>query len=133
MPTIDGAFEVKLTPQPADDREAAAFLGRLNIDKSFHGELEATSVGQMLAARGDQPASAGYVALERVTGTLGGRRGRFILQHSGHSNPDAQSLVINVVADSGTEELAGLTGSMKIIIEPGGAHFYEFDYQLPVA
>ena len=82
-------------------------------------------------ASGDQPASAGYVAIERVTGILGGRRGSFILQHSGHSNPDGQSLAINVVADSGTDELKGLTGSMKIINEPGGAHFYEFDYQLP--
>ena len=131
MPIARGAFDVKMTPQPADTRDGADFLGRLSIDKSFHGELEATSVGQMLAARGDQPASAGYVAIERVTGTLGGRQGSFILQHSGHSNPAGQSLEINVVADSGTGELKGLTGSMKIIIEPGGGHFYEFDYELP--
>lgn len=131
MPTIDGAFDVKLTPQPADEREAAAFLGRMAIDKSFHGELEATSVGQMLAARGDQPASAGYVAIERVTGTLAGRQGSFVLQHSGHSNPAGQSLEINVVADSGTDQLKGLSGTMRIIIEPGGGHFYEFDYELP--
>ena len=131
MPTIDGAFDVKLTPQPADEREAAAFLGRMAIDKSFHGELEATSVGQMLAARGDRPASAGYVAIERVTGTLAGRQGSFVLQHSGHSNPAGQSLEINVVADSGTDELKGLSGTMRIIIEPGGGHFYEFDYELP--
>ena len=131
MPTIDGAFDVKLTSQPADEREAAAFLGRMAIDKSFHGELEATSVGQMLAARGDQPASAGYVAIERVTGTLAGRQGSFVLQHSGHSNPAGQSLEINVVADSGTDELKGLSGTMRIIIEPGGGHFYEFDYELP--
>lgn len=131
MPTIDGAFDVKLTPQPADEREAAAFLGRMAIDKSFHGELEATSVGQMLAARGDQPASAGYVAIERVTGTLAGRQGSFVLQHSGHSNPAGQSLEINVVADSGTDELKGLSGTMRIIIQPGGGHFYEFEYELP--
>jgi len=131
MPTIDGAFDVKLTPQPADEREAAVFLGRMAIDKSFHGELEATSVGQMLAARGDQPASAGYVAIERVTGTLAGRQGSFVLQHSGHSNPAGQSLEINVVADSGTDDLKGLSGTMRIIIEPGGGHFYEFDYELP--
>jgi hypothetical protein len=131
MPTIDGAFDVKLTPQPADEREAAAFLGRMAIDKSFHGDLEATSVGQMLAARGDQPASAGYVAIERVTGTLAGRQGSFVLQHSGHSNPAGQSLEINVVADSGTDQLKGLSGTMRIIIEPGGGHFYEFDYELP--
>ena len=131
MPTIDGAFEVNLTPQEADAPEGAEFLGRLAIAKSFHGALEATSVGQMLAARGDQPASAGYVAIERVTGTLAGRRGSFILQHSGHSNPAGQSLEINVVADSGTGELKGLAGSMKIIVTPDGAHSYEFDYQLP--
>ena len=131
MPTIDGAFEVNLTPQEADARDGAEFLGRLAIAKSFHGDLEATSLGQMLAARGDQPASAGYVAIERVTGALGGRRGSFILQHSGHSNPDGQSLQINVVADSGTGELKGLTGSMKIIVTPDGSHSYEFDYQLP--
>ena len=133
MPTIDGAFDVKLTPQPADDREATAFLVRMAIDKSFHGELEATSVGQMLAARGDQPPSAGYVAIERVTGTLAGRRGSFVLQHSGHSSPAGQSLEINVVADSGADELKGLSGAMRIIIEPGGGHVYEFDYELPTA
>src|SRR3569833_3665464 len=116
MPTIDGAFEVNLTPQEADAREGAEFLGRLAIAKSFHGALEATSVGQMLAARGDQPASAGYVAKERVPGVLDGRRGSFILQHSGHSNPAGQSLEINVVADSGTGELKGLSGSMRLIV-----------------
>jgi hypothetical protein len=130
MPKVRGPFEVKLTPQPADEREAAAFLGRLNIDKQFHGPLEATSVGQMLAARGGKPESAGYVALEQVTGTLEGRTGSFILQHSGHSSPAGQSLSVNVVADSGTEALAGLTGTMQIVIEPSGKHFYEFDYAL---
>ncbi|MEO6015255.1 MAG: DUF3224 domain-containing protein [Devosia sp.] len=130
MPIAQGPFDVKLTPQPADEREAASFLGRLNLDKSFHGDLEATSVGQMLAGRGDQPASAGYVAIERVTGMLGGKSGSFMLQHSGHSSPAGQLLAINVIADSGTGDLKGLTGSMKIVIEPGGAHFYEFDYLL---
>jgi len=130
MPKVRGPFDVKLTPQPADVREAAAFLGRLDIDKQFHGALDAASVGQMIAARGGKPESAGYVALERVTGTLDGRTGSFILQHSGHSSPDGQSLAINVVADSGTDALVGLTGTMEVIIEPGGKHFYEFDYTL---
>jgi hypothetical protein len=129
MPTIRGTFDVKLEPQPGDPREAAAFLGRLAIDKVFYGTLEATSVGQMIAARGARPESAGYVALERVTGTLDGRAGSFILQHSGHSSPAGQSLSVNVVADSGTDELVGLTGSMQIIIE-SGQHVYEFDYEL---
>jgi hypothetical protein len=130
MPKVRGPFEVKLTPQPADERDAAAFLGRLNIDKQFHGALDATSVGQMIAARGGKPESAGYVALERVTGTLDGRAGSFILQHSGHSSPAGQSLAVNVVADSGTDGLVGLSGTMQIVIEAGGKHFYEFDYTL---
>jgi hypothetical protein len=120
-----------MTPQPADGREAAAFVGRFNLDKIFHGDLEATSVGQMLAARGDGPESAGYVALERVTGTLAGRSGSFVLQHSGHSSPAGQSLEINVVADSGTDELRGLAGTMRIDIAPGGAHSYVLNYTLP--
>jgi hypothetical protein len=131
MPVARGPFEVKLTAQPADAREAASFLGRFNIDKSFHGDLEATSVGQMLAARGDKPDSAGYVAIERVTGTLDRRIGSFVLQHSGHSSPKAQTLSINVVADSGTDGLKGLSGTMKIIVPADGAHSYEFDYTLP--
>ena len=118
-----------MTSQAADPPEAAAFLGRFNLDKQFHGDLEAQSLGQMLAARGDQPASAGYVAIERVTGLLAGKSGSFILQHSGHSSPAGQSLSINVVADSGTDGLKGLSGSMKIIIAPDGAHSYEFDYE----
>jgi hypothetical protein len=128
MPIARGSFDVKMSPQPADFREDAAFLGRLILDKQFHGDLEATSVGQMLAARGDQPASAGYVAIECVTGTLHGRTGSFILQHSGHSSPSGQSLTINVVADSGTEQLKGLSGTMTIAIAPDGAHSYAFDY-----
>ena len=130
MPIAKGPFEVKITPQAADAREAAAFLGRMTLDKSFHGDLEATSIGQMLAARGDQPVSAGYVAIERVTGMLAGKSGSFILQHSGHSNPTGQSLAINVVADTGTDGLKGLSGTMQIIIAPDGAHSYEFDYVL---
>ena len=133
MPTIKGAFNVEIAPQDPDPRADAAFLGRMSLSKVFHGELDATSVGQMLAARGGQPASAGYVAIERVTGTLAGREGSFILQHSGHSNPAGQSLEINVVADSGTDGLLGLSGSMTITVEPGGEHFYTFDYSLPAA
>ena len=87
-------------------------------------------MGQMIAARGGKPESAGYVALERVTGTLDGRRGSFILQHSGHSSSAGQSLSVNVVADSGTDELAGLAGTMQIVVEPGGRHFYVLDYTL---
>lgn len=131
MPFATGPFDVKLSPLPADERKAAAFLGRLALDKQFHGDLEATSVGQMLAGRGERPESAGYVAIERVTGSLAGKRGSFILQHSGHSGPAGQSLHINVIADSGTDELKGLSGTMTIAIAPDGTHFYSFDYSLP--
>ena len=124
-----GTFEVKLTPQAADERADAATIGRLAIDKRFAGDLDAVSVGQMLASRSDVDGSAGYVALERVTGSLGGRSGSFVLQHSGHADRGRQSLAINVVADSGTGDLMGLSGTMKIIIE-AGAHRYVFDYEL---
>lgn len=125
----NGAFEVKLTPQAADDGTAPAGIGRMDIDKQFHGDLEATSRGVMLAARTGIPNSAGYVALERVSGTLGGRIGSFMLQHSGTMNRGAPQLVVTVIPDSGTEGLTGLTGAMMIIIA-GGKHSYEFDYTL---
>jgi hypothetical protein len=122
-----GPFEVKLTPQPADDYADGAMLGRLTLDKQFHGDLEATSRGQMLSGMTDTKGSAGYVAIERVTGTLAGRRGTFILQHSGTMARGAQQLAVTVVPDSGTDELTGLTGTMTIIVA-GGKHSYEFDY-----
>ena len=123
-----GSFDVKLTPQATDDSSTAAAIGRLSIDKQFHGDLEATSRGVMLAAGTGIPNSAGYVALERVSGTLGGFTGSFVLQHSGTMNRGAPQLVVTVVPDSGTEGLTGLSGTMMIIIA-GGKHSYEFDYQ----
>jgi hypothetical protein len=120
-----GTFEVQLAPQ-----ETAATLGRMSIDKQFHGDLQGTSKGEMLAVQGGVQGSAGYVALEQVTGTLHGRTGTFYLQHSGTMDRGAPSLTITVVPDSGTGELAGLTGRMNIIIE-AGKHSYEFDYTLP--
>jgi len=123
---ITGEFEIKLTPQegPADQP------GRMLIDKQFHGALEAHSLGQMLAWRTAMPESAGYVAMERVTGKLDGREGSFVLQHSATMDRGARSLVITVVPDSGTDGLVGLNGRMAIRIE-GGKHFYDFDYALP--
>lgn len=118
-----GPFDVKLDPQPD------APIARLTIDKRFHGELEATSKGQMLSFRTPTSGSAGYVAMELVDGELGGRRGTFVLQHSGTMNRGAASLTLTVVPDSGTGELAGLTGAMQIAIE-NGAHSYVFDYEL---
>ena len=122
-----GAFDVTLTPHPPD---SDGFLGRMTMDKRFHGDLEATSQGEMLAARTAVQGSAGYVAIERVRGTVGGRTGTFVLQHSGLMDRGAAELVITVVPDSGTEGLAGIRGRMTIVID-GGAHSYDFDYSLP--
>lgn len=127
MTHATGSFEVTLAPQPVTDEGSG--LGRLSIDKRFHGDLQGTSKGEMLAFRTPVEGSAGYVAMERVTGTLGGRTGTFVLQHSGTMNRGAQSLALAVVPDSGTDGLQGLSGSMRIIIT-GGQHAYEFDYQL---
>ena len=124
----NGTFEVKLSPQ--DDKDENPVVSRLVIDKQFHGDIEATSKGQMLAAGTAVKGSAGYVAIEQVNGTLAGRRGAFVLQHSGTMDRGAARLSITVVPDSGSEELAGLTGEMAINIVDG-KHFYEFDYSLP--
>jgi hypothetical protein len=127
-----GAFEVKLNPLPAYNTSADTKLGRMSIDKQFHGGLEGTSQGEMLSAMTDIKGSAGYVAIERVNGTLDGRRGSFVLQHNATMNRGEPFLNIIVVPDSGSGELAGLTGSMKIIIAEG-RHSYEFDYALAPA
>ncbi len=124
-----GPFNVKITPQqPDSDIAKAANLGRMTIDKQFHGDLEATSKGEMIAAQTEVKGSAGYVAIERVTGTLKGKKGRFVLQHNATMTRGVPSLNIIVVPDSGTGELKGIAGKMNIIIAPGGAHSYEFDY-----
>ncbi len=128
---ITGPFEVKLTPQPLAEAGAESGLGRMSMAKQFHGELEATSQGEMLSATTSVDSSAGYVAIERVTGTLAGRRGSFVLQHCGSMNRGMPQLNITVVPDSGTEELTGLTGTMSIKIEVDGKHFYDFEYSLP--
>jgi hypothetical protein len=125
-----GPFEVNLSPQPPDPGGAGGPFGRMLIDKRFHGDLEGTSRGQMLAAGTPTRGSAGYVALEEVAGTLGGRRGTFFLQHSGVMNRGAAALALAVVPDSGTGELAGLSGEMTINID-SGKHSYEFEYFLP--
>lgn len=124
-----GTFEVTLTPQPADDYADGAALGRLSLDKQFHGDLEATSKGQMLTGMTSVKGSAGYVAIERVTGTLAGRRGTFVLQHSGTMTRGAPQLAVTVVPDSGTDQLAGLSGTMVIDVA-NGKHAYEFEYTL---
>lgn len=125
-----GPFDVKLTPQTPAPGIESANLGRQTIDKQFHGDLEATSLGEMIAAMSTVQGSAGYVAMERVTGSLHGKRGSFVLQHTGIMNRGAPSLVITVVPDSGTDALTGLAGTMQIQIEQG-KHAYIFDYELP--
>jgi hypothetical protein len=128
MARATGTFEVKLTPQPADDYADGAALGRMTIDKQFQGDLVATSKGQMLTGMSSVKGSAGYVAIERVSGTLDGRNGTFILQHSGTMTHGTTSLTVTVVPDSGTDQLAGLSGTMTINIA-GGQHTYEFVHQ----
>jgi hypothetical protein len=127
-----GPFDVKLNPQPLaleDDGEGAT-RGRMSLDKRYHGDLDATSKGEMLTAMSGTQGSAGYVAIEKVTGTLGGRAGTFALQHSATMTRGAPDLRIIVVPDSGTGALAGLAGTMKIVIAEGGKHFYELEYTL---
>jgi len=127
-----GTFEVKLDPQRPDGKFEDATLGRMTIDKQFHGDLEATSKGEMLTAATDVKGSAGYVAIERVTGTLRGRSGSFILQHTATLTRGVPQLSVTVVPDSGTGQLVGLTGKMNIIITDG-KHSYDFEYTLPAA
>ena len=125
-----GAFDVKLAPQPSEDKTDDATLGRMAIEKQIHGGLEATSKGQMLTAGTSVKGSAGYVAIERISGTLHGRTGTFILQHTGTMTRGALQLSITVVPDSGTGQLTGLTGKMDIQIVDG-KHSYDFAYTLP--
>ena len=120
-----GEFEVKLTAQATEDKT----MGRLLIDKTFQGDLTAQSNGQMLSAGTNVKGSAAYVAIEKVSGTLQGRSGTFVLQHTGTLNRGEAQLTVRVVPDSGTDELAGLAGGMTIKIT-GGKHFYEFEYTL---
>jgi hypothetical protein len=126
-----GPFDVKVAPQqPDSDVARAANLPRLTIDKQFHGDLEAISKGEMLASNMGSEPSGGYVALERVTGTLKGKKGSFVLLHDTTMVRGVPNMNIYVVPDSGTDELKGLSGKMKIIIAPGGKHSYQFDYTI---
>ena len=129
-----GDFTVKVTPDGEVDKAQGAALGRMTLDKQFTGDLTASSKGQMLTAMTDVKGSAGYVAIERVTGTLQGHDGSFVLQHfatmSASSGPQQS---ITVVPDSGTGQLAGIAGQMLIKIGADGKHSYEFEYKLPTA
>ena len=131
MKHAQGSFEVKLAPQPAAPGTEAAALSRQTIDKQFHGDLEGSSLGEMLAVMDKNTGSGAYVALERVTGTLGGRQGSFVLMHSATMTRGAPALSVTVVPDSGSGELQGLSGTLAIHIDAKGAHSYTFDYSLP--
>ena len=127
---ITGTFEVSLNPLDCYTQgEDEINFGRMSIDKNFTGELSASSKGEMLSVMTPVKGSAGYVAIEQVSGTLSGRKGSFVLQHFGTINRGNDRLILEVVPDSGTSELSGLTGKMTINIE-GGQHYYEFEYEL---
>jgi len=120
-----GTFDVTLTPQSTDP-----VMGRMTIAKQLRGDLEGTSAGEMLTAMTGVKGSAGYVAVEKFTGTLSGRHGSFILQHHATMARGAQHLSIEVVPDSGTDQLTGITGTMSITIDKDGRHFYDFAYEM---
>jgi hypothetical protein len=130
---VSGPFEVKLEQLAPEAGLAAAGIGRMSIDKTFHGELEGHSVGEMMATQSPDKSSGGYVALERVTATLQGRRGTFALQHSATMDRGKRTLNISVVPGSGTDGLGGITGTLGIDIAADGKHTYVFEYTLPEA
>jgi Protein of unknown function (DUF3224) len=125
-----GPFDVKLAPQGEDDKAEGSTLARYSLDKQYHGDLDAAAKGTMLTAGTDVKGSAGYVAIERVTGKLNGLTGSFVLQHSGTLTRGAPVQSITVVPDSGTGQLIGLSGKLTVIID-SGKHSYSFDYTLP--
>ena len=126
-----GTFDVKVAPV-AEDKAAGSTLGRYSLDKQYHGDLEATAKGEMLTAGGDVKGSGAYVAVERVTGTLNGRKGSFVLVHKGTMGQGSMNLEVTVVPDSGTDQLTGISGKLNIVIAEG-KHFYELEYTLPDA
>jgi hypothetical protein len=129
MMRASGTFDVKLVPQDDADSAEGIALGRLTINKEFQGDLVGTSKGQMLSSATESGGSAAYVAIERVTGTLAGKSGSFVLMHSGTMTKEAQRLTVTVPPNSGTGELASLAGTLQIIIKDK-KHFYEFEYTL---
>lgn len=130
--TTTGTFDVNLVPLQLDQSSEGDLRGRMSINKTFHGDLEATSVGEMLTAMTSTKGSAAYAAIERVTGTLGSRRGSFALQHTGVMHRGTPNLRVTIVPDSGTEELTGIAGTLSITIADG-KHSYDLAYMLPDA
>ena len=123
-----GPFDVKITPQ--DDKSEDPLLARMTLDKQYHGDLQGTGQGQMLTAGTEVKGSGAYVAIEKFTGTLHGKTGSFVLQHSGTMTQNTPQLIIDVVPDSGTGDLKSIAGKMTITIAEGGKHSYDFEYTL---
>ena len=133
MEHAKGTFDVKLAPQGEPEKTDGATVSRMSGEKQFHGDLEGTSKVEMLSAMSNVKGSAGYVAIERVIGTLKGHSGSFVLQHNATMTRGKPELNIIVVPDSGTGQLTGLSGKMNVIIAPDGKHSYEFDYTIAPA
>jgi len=131
MTLASGPFEVKINPQ-SEDKGDGSTMGRMSLDKQYHGDLEATAKGEMLyASSAGVQGSGSYVAVERVTGKLHGKSGSFALAHKGSMSGGTQHMDITVVPDSGSGELSGISGTVKIIITADGKHSYELEYTLP--
>jgi len=131
MTLATGPFEVKINPQSEDKGEGST-MGRLSLDKQYHGDLEASAKGEMLYASSVGVQGSGtYVAVERVTGELHGHTGSFALAHKGTMAGGKQQMDITIVPDSGSRELTGIAGTMKIIITADGKHSYEIEYTMP--
>jgi expansin (peptidoglycan-binding protein) len=125
----EGTFDVKTIPLSPDDATADTSISRFALDKQYHGDLEAASKGEMLGAGNPAAGTAGYVAIEQVTGTLAGKSGSFALQHYGNMSQGKFELNVKVVPGSSTGELTGIAGAMTIIVADG-KHSYTFDYSL---
>ena len=126
----EGIFEVKNSPLGADEAIEGTTIGRFALDKLFQGDLEGTSKGEMLGAGNPATGTAGYVAIEQVTGALNGRNGSFALQHFGTMEENRFDLIVKVVPGSGTDELIGISGTMTIAVATG-KHYRKLDYILP--
>ncbi|QNK03442.1 DUF3224 domain-containing protein [Dyella telluris] len=130
MAHAKGSFEVKITPQAPDEGVGDPSVGRMAIEKQFHGDMQGEGHGQMLAVGTAVDGSAGYVAMERVNGSVHGRQGSFALQHAGTLTRGTPQLSVTIVPDSGTDGLAGIAGHLTITIA-NGVHSYDLDYSLP--
>ena len=130
MPTARGPMEVNMQPEPPFLEQDGLTLNRNAVTKTFHGDMAGTSEAQMIAAFTATPGSAGYVAIEHFTGSVGGKSGSFVMQHSGTMNRGDARLTVSIVPDSGSGDLAGISGTMEID-NADGQHSYVLDYDIP--